>query len=89
MNFLFLEAVRRVDEGLRLRAISPDGVQGPADHFRAARLLARLGQTGRALALLEGLPAAGEHTPQFIALHPDFDALRNEPRFEAVAGGAG
>ena len=55
----------------------------------AARCYAQVGEPARALTLLE--TCAARHCPMLVTIgvEPDFDDLRREPRFVALAHGIG
>jgi len=63
---------------------------GPFAEQTVARVYAHLGDTERAIALLEKLqekPSAGAWTPAMLRLDPVWDPIRNDPRFQKLAGG--
>ena len=62
---------------------------GPFAEQTIARVYAHLGDTERAVALLEKLQAkfsAGAWTPAMLRLDPVWDPIRNDPRFQKMAG---
>lgn len=75
--------------------IERDKITGPAALETLARVLAGIGEKGRAIASLEKLlsiPYAGPLatqdlplTPALLRLDPMFDSLRNEPSFQELA----
>jgi TolB-like protein/class 3 adenylate cyclase/Flp pilus assembly protein TadD len=77
--------------------IEKDAIVGPAPIEILARVAAQIGEPDRAIAALEKLlsiPYAGPlpenvpFTPALLRLDPMFDLLRNDPRFQRLAGTA-
>jgi hypothetical protein len=80
---------------MAMRPIEQDAVAGPVPIEILARVAARLGEPDRAIAALQKLlsiPYSGPLdenvplTPALLRLDPMFDPLRNDPRFQKLAG---
>jgi hypothetical protein len=78
--------------------IEKDAVDGPQSLEILARVTARMGEPDRAVIALEKLlsiPYGGALasnvplTPALLRLDPMFDPLRNDPRFQKLAGSEG
>ena len=72
-------------EGLSLldRALEMAG-NDPSVLYNAACVFARTGRAERALESLEACLRGGWGNPEWIAQDPDFDSLRDDPRFQAI-----
>ena len=78
-------ALKYAEEGVRLMPVSKDALAGRATEMTRAIVYTRFGDFDRAIPALErllklpgGRPAV---TPATLRLHPEFDPLRNDPRF--------
>jgi serine/threonine-protein kinase len=80
------EAIADADRSFALRETSLDASSGPYYRFQVARILLQAGQTDRALTTLEALltTPAGDLTPAWLRLDPNFAPLRSNPRFQKL-----
>jgi tetratricopeptide (TPR) repeat protein len=82
------------EQAVAANSIERDSLTGPLPVEVLARVAARLGEPDRAIAALQKLlsvPYAGvvgnlPLTPALLQLDPMFDPLRNDPRFQKLAG---
>jgi TolB-like protein len=81
------DARTRAEEALRQMPVSRDAIIGPDVLYTASVVFAQIGDSDRALEILEELVSVpSEYTGAYIALDPGFDPLRGEGRFEAIIG---
>jgi TolB-like protein/Tfp pilus assembly protein PilF len=81
------EVDREAAEHIAARA--KDRWKGPLAEADAARAYSLLGDRDRALSILERLlvePSADSLTPALLRLDPVWDPIRNDPRFQKLAG---
>jgi TolB-like protein/Tfp pilus assembly protein PilF len=80
--------LKYAEEGVRLMPVSKDALGGRAAEATRAMVYARFGDSERAIPALErllqlpgGRPAL---TPATLRLNPEFDGLRDDPRFQKL-----
>jgi len=82
------------ERAMRVNPIEKDAIFGPAGLEAVARVAAQAGESDRAIGALEKLLSityaapVGPLTPALLRLDPTFDPLRNNPRFQKLAGSA-
>lgn len=67
-----------------MRQAAALGAQVPSATFRRARMLAALGRSDRAVAVLDSMAAAGFAQTAIIERQTEFESLKGTPAFEAV-----
>jgi len=85
-------ALRQAEKAVALLPASQDAVTGPALEEDLARVEAEVGENDRAIARLQKLlktpyssvSHTGPITPALLRLHPSWDPLRGDPRFEKL-----
>ena len=85
-------ALRQAEKAVALLPASQDAVIGPALEEDLARVEAEVGENDRAIARLQKLlktpyssvSHTGPITPALLRLHPSWDPLRGDPRFEKL-----
>ena len=90
-------ALSAIDRAIQLVPESRDTMAGPTYLESRARLLARFGHKDESIAMLQhllavpyiGVTALGALTPADLRLDPDFDKLRDDARFQALANPGG
>jgi TolB-like protein/class 3 adenylate cyclase len=86
------EAASAIAEGQKAIALVPtskDAAEGPAREEKLADIYALLGDADHAIPILKRLlqiPYAGAITPALLRLDPVWDQIRNDPRFQELAG---
>jgi len=82
------EATAAAERSMQLIPLARDGQNGPYYQHIAARAYLELGDTDRALDLLEPLLKVPYYlSPGWLRIDPAFAALRGNPRFERLARG--
>jgi tetratricopeptide (TPR) repeat protein len=80
-------ALQQADRAVELVPSSRNARTGPSVEEMRARIQARFGDRDRAIPTLKHLleiPYSGALTPSLLRLHPDFDQLRGDPRFQEL-----
>ena len=86
------EAASAIAEGQKAMALHPtskDPVEGPDEEDTMASIYALLGDADHAIPILKRLlqiPYAHPITPALLRLNPIWDQIRNDPRFQELAG---
>ena len=79
------EAVRGAERAAELLPVAADTFDGPMVLGRLAEVYAEVGETDRALEVLQKAAALpGGAAYGVLKLGEEFDALRNDPRFEKI-----
>jgi TolB-like protein/tetratricopeptide (TPR) repeat protein len=83
------EAIREGERGVALSPVAKDGVRGPYYQHELARIYILVGEPEKALDQLEPLLKIPYYlSPRWLAIDPNFDPLRKNPRFQKLVAGA-
>ena len=83
------EAVREGERAVTLVPVAKDAYDGPYYQHQLARIYIRVGEPEKALDQLEPLMKIPYIlTPGWLEIDPNFDPLRNHPRFQKLVVGA-
>jgi TolB-like protein/tetratricopeptide (TPR) repeat protein len=83
------EAMRQGERGVALDPVAKDGVRGPYYQHELVRIYVLLGEPEKALDRLEPLLKIPYYlSPGWLAIDPNFDPLRENPRFQKLVAGA-
>ncbi len=83
------EAIRDGERAVALLPSTKDGYTGPYLEHQLVRIYLLVGQTDKALDLLEPLLKAPYHlSPGWLRIDPAFTGLKGNPRFERMVAGA-
>jgi tetratricopeptide (TPR) repeat protein len=81
-------AIREGERGVALAPIGRDALAGPFHQFQLARIYILVGEPEKALDQLEPLLKIPFYlSPGWLKIDPNFDPLRNNPRFQRLVGG--
>ncbi len=84
------DAIRLGERSVELLPVSADGLSGPYNLHQLIRVYALAGEREKAIDRLEQLLAVPYFvSPGWLRVDPTFDPLRDHPRFERLARGAG
>jgi non-specific serine/threonine protein kinase len=79
------EAMREGERGVALQPLSRDAYNGAYFQHQLARIYRRVGEPEKALDLLEGLLEIPYYlSPGWLRIDPEWDALREHPRFKKL-----
>ena len=82
------EAIREGERGVALAPVSKDAVIGPYFQHQLARIYMLVGEPEKALDQLEPLLKIPYFlSPGWLKIDPNFDPLRNNPRFQKLVAG--
>jgi TolB-like protein/cytochrome c-type biogenesis protein CcmH/NrfG len=82
------EAIREGLRGVELMPVAKDAVNGPYFQHQLARIYILVGEPGKAIDQLEPLLKIPYLlSPGWLKIDPNFDPLRNNPRFQKLVAG--
>jgi len=82
------EAIREGERGVALGPVSKDATSGTYNQHQLARIYMLVGEPEKALDQLEPLLKIPYYlTPAWLEIDPNFDPLRQNPRFQKLVGG--
>jgi TolB-like protein/tetratricopeptide (TPR) repeat protein len=83
------EAIREGERGVALDPVSEDAVGGTYDQHQLVRIYMLVGEPEKALDQLEPLLKIPHYlSPGWLKIDPNFDPLRNNPRFQKLVAGS-
>jgi TolB-like protein/tetratricopeptide (TPR) repeat protein len=83
------EAIREGERGVALDPVAKDGVKGPYYQHELVRIYILVGEPEKALDTLEPLLRIPYYlSPGWLAVDPNFEPLRENPRFQKLAARA-
>jgi serine/threonine-protein kinase len=83
------EAIAEAQRGIALDPVSKDALGGPYDVHQLARIYVLVGEPEKAIDQLEALLKIPYYlSPGWLKIDPNFDPLRNNPRFQKLVAGA-
>ncbi|MCA1582964.1 MAG: protein kinase [Acidobacteria bacterium] len=83
------EAIREGERGVALDPVEKDGERGPYYQHELVRIYMLVGEPEKALDRLEPLLKISYYlSPGWLAIDPNFDPLRRNPRFQRLVAGA-
>ena len=80
------DAMREADRAVNLLPIAKDSFDGPFIATARAVVLTQVGEPDRAIAQLQSIAGiANGPTPGILRVEPEWDSLREDPRFRLLA----